>query len=77
MGLSKEEMNLDAIWEKFEGFCKLQSKEVHTQFNLLTSFHQGNKNIDEWYNAVQVQSNLTKYPPRQQKYYTKIFSGFS
>ena len=28
----------------------------------MTSFHQANKSINEWYNAVQVQVNLTKYP---------------
>ena len=27
-GLSKEEMNLDTIWERFEDFCKPQSIEV-------------------------------------------------
>ena len=26
------------------------------------SFRQGNHSIDEWYNAVQAQVNLTKYP---------------
>ena len=36
-GLSKEDMNLDTIWERFEDFCKLQSNEVQTQFDLLTS----------------------------------------
>ena len=27
-GLSKDEMNLDTIWQRFEDFCKLQSNEV-------------------------------------------------
>ena len=27
-GLSKEKMNLDTIWERFEDFCKTQSNEV-------------------------------------------------
>ena len=61
-GLSKEEMNLDTIWERFEDFCKLQSNEVRDRFNLLTSFQQGNKSINEWHNALQVQINLMKYP---------------
>ena len=60
-------MHLDTIWERFEDFCKLQSNEVHAQFDLLTSFHQGNKSVDEWYNAVQVQVNLAKYPPETAK----------
>ena len=65
--LSKEEMNLDTIWKRFEDFCKPQSNEVWAQFDLLTSFPQGNKSIDEWYNAVQAQVNLTKYPPETVK----------
>ena len=31
------------------------------------SFHQGTRNVDEWYNAVQVQVNLAKYPPETVK----------
>ena len=61
-GLSRDERNLDTICERFEDFCKLQSNEVQTQFDLLTRFHQGNKSADEWYNAVQANVNLTKYP---------------
>ena len=66
-GLSKEDRNLDTIWERFEDFCKLQSNEVYAQFDLLTSFLQGNKSINEWYNTVQVQVNLVKYPPETAK----------
>ena len=33
----------------------------------MSSFCQGNKSVDEWYNAVQVQVNLTKYPPETVK----------
>ena len=29
---------------------------------MLTSFHQGSQNVDEWYKAVQAQVNLAKYP---------------
>ena len=53
---------LDAIWTKFEEFSKPQTNEVRAQFDLLTSFCQGNQNVDEWYNAVQAQVNLAKYP---------------
>ena len=63
-GLSKEEMNLDTIWERFENFCKLQPHKVRARFNLLTSFCQGDTSVDKWYNVVQVQINLTKYPPK-------------
>ena len=62
-GLSKEDMNLDTIWERFEDFCKLQSNEVCAQFDLLTSFHQGFKSVDKWYNAIQAQVNLARYLP--------------
>ena len=61
-GLSKEELKLDTIWTQFEEFCKPQSNEVHARFDLLTSFYQGSKSVDEWYNTVQAQVNLAKYP---------------
>ena len=60
--LPKEELTLDTIWARFEEFLKPQSNEVRACFDLLTSFHQGNRNVDEWYNAVQAQVNLAKYP---------------
>ena len=31
------------------------------------TFWQGNRSIDEWYNAVQAQVNLAKYPPETAK----------
>ena len=65
--LSAEEFNLDIIWGKFEEFCKPQLNEVRSHFDLLTSFRQGNKSVDEWYNAVQAQVNLSKYPPETAK----------
>ena len=58
--LSAEELNLDKIWGKFEEFFKPQSNEVRAHFDLLTSFRQGSKSVDEWYNAVQAQVNLAK-----------------
>ena len=60
-------MNLDTIWERFEDFCMPQSNEVRAQFNLLTSYHQGNKSLNKCYNDVQAQVNLTKYPPETVK----------
>ena len=61
--LSTDELMLDIILEKFEEFCKPQSNEVRARFDLLTSFWQGNKSVDEWNNAVQTQVALAKYPP--------------
>ena len=66
-GLSKDEINHGTIWERFEEFYKPQFNEVWAQFDLLTSFHQGNKSVDKWYNAVQAQVNLAKYPPKTVK----------
>ena len=34
---------------------------------MLTSFCQGSKSVDEWYNCVQAQVNLAKYPPERAK----------
>ena len=66
-GLTKDELELETIWSQFEDFCKPQSNEVWVRFDLLTSFHQGSKSVDEWYNCVQAQINLTKYPPETAK----------
>ena len=62
--LSSNELTLDTIWGKYKGYCKPQSNEVQDRFDLLWSFRQGNCSIDEWYNAMQAQVNLAKYPPR-------------
>ena len=66
-GLPTDQLTLEIIWGKFEDFCKTQSNEMHTRFDLLTSFWQGNRSVDEWYNAVQAQVNLAKYPPETAK----------
>ena len=46
-----------------EEFCNSQSNKFRAQFDLLTSFRQGNRSINEWYNAVRAQVTLEKYPP--------------
>ena len=61
--LPTEDLCLDAIWAKYKDFCKPQTNEVRARFDLLTSFRQGNHSVDEWYNAVQAQVTLAKYPP--------------
>ena len=66
-GLPMDQLTLEIIWGRFEDFCKPQSNEVCASFDLLTSFRQGNKSVDEWYNAVQAQVNLAKYPPETAK----------
>ena len=66
-GLPTDQLTLEIIWGKFEDFCKLQSNEVHARFDLLTSFQQGNRRVEEWYNVVQAQVNLAKYPPETAK----------
>ena len=66
-GLTKDELELETIWSCFEEFCKPQSNEVCARFDLLTSFCQGSKSVDEWYNCVQAQINLAKYPPETAK----------
>ena len=56
--LPSNELTLDAIWGKYEEYCKPQSNEVRARFDLLTSFCQGNCSVDEWYNAIQAQVNF-------------------
>ena len=58
---------LDAIRTKFKEFSKPQMNKVRARFDLLTSFCQGSQNVDEWYNMVQAQVNLAKYPPETAK----------
>ena len=65
--IPKDELTLDTIWDKFEEFSKPQTNEVRAHFDLLTSFCQGTRNVDEWYNAIQAQVNLAKYPPETAK----------
>ena len=60
--LPADELNLDTIWSKYEDFCKPQGNEVRTRFYLLTSIQQGNRSVDGWYNDVQAQMSLAKYP---------------
>ena len=60
--LPQDELCLEMIWNKFEEFCKPQTNGVRARFDLLTSFRQGDMSVDEWYNAVQAQINLAKYP---------------
>ena len=75
--LSTEELMLDIIWDRFEEFCKPQSNEVRARFDLLTSFQQGNKSEDEWYNAIQTQVALAKYSLKQQRSFTGTSFGLS
>ena len=66
-GLTKDELELETIWSQFEEFSKPLSNEVHARFDLLTTFHHGSKSVDEWYNCVQAQINLAKYPSETAK----------
>ena len=76
--LPAEELTLDTIRGKFKEFCRPQSNEVRACFDLLTSYRQGNKSVDEWYNAVQAQVNLAKYPQETAKIlHRDFFFGFS
>ena len=61
-GLTDGDLTLETLWNKFEEFCKPQSNEVRARFDLLTNFRQGDKSVDEWFNAVQAQINLCNYP---------------
>ena len=65
--IPKDALTVDVIWNKFEEFSKPQMNEVWAHFDLLMSFCQGTRNVDEWYNAIQAQVNLAKYPPETAK----------
>ena len=55
-GLPSDQLTLELIWGKFEDFCKPQSNEVCARFDLLTSFQQGNRSINEWYKWYKLRS---------------------
>ena len=40
---------------------------MRAHFDLLTNLKQGNRSVDEWYNVVQAQVNLVKFPPETAK----------
>ena len=65
--IPKDDLMLDTIWNKFEEFSKPQTNKVRACFDLLMGFCQGSRNMDEWYNAVEAQANLAKYPPETAK----------
>ena len=75
--LPQEDLCLEMIWNKFVEFCKPQTNEVRARFDLLSSFRQVNMSVDEWYNAVQAQINLAKYPARTVKILHRYICGFS
>ena len=60
----------------FKEFCKPQSNDVRARFDLLTSYQQGHKSVDEWYNIVKTQVYLAKYPPERAKILLKGISLF-
>ena len=74
--LPKEEIPLQTIWSRFEDFCKPQSSAVCARFNLLTAFWQGNRSIDERYNAVLAHIPLCDYPKETAAILTRDFFWF-
>ena len=62
LGLTPEQTSVETIWQKYEEFWKPQTNEIRARFDLLTSFQQGEHSAEEWYNAVQSQINLARYP---------------
>ena len=59
--LAAADVKSQTIWTKFKEFWKPQSNVIHARFDLLTSFRQGNRRIDKWYNAVQAHIPLCEY----------------
>ena len=66
--LPNEDLSLEIIWSKYEDFCKLQTNEFRARFDLHTSFRQGNRSVNEWYNGVQAEVYLCQVPTRNCKY---------
>ena len=49
---------------------------MRARFDLLTSFQQGNKSVDEWNNAIQTHIALAKYPQETAKILHREISWF-
>ena len=75
--LPSSELTLDTTWGKIKEYCKPQSNRVQVRFDLLMSLCQGYHSVDKWYNTMQAQVNLVRYPQRQPKYYTGTPFGSS
>ena len=73
--LSSEELTLEVLWDTFKEFYKPQSNEVRARFDLLTSFRQGDRSVNEWYNVVQTQIVLAKYTQETAKILHKNIFG--
>ena len=63
-GLPTDQLTLDTIWRRFQEFCKPQSNEGVQDLTFSQASRQESHSVDEWYNAVQAQVNLVKYPPK-------------
>ena len=74
--LPNEGLSSEGIWSKYEDFCKPQTNEVRARFDLLTDFIQGNRSVDEWYNAVQANYLLPSTHQKLQVSCTEIYSVF-
>ena len=53
--------------KKFEEFCKPQSNEIRARLDLLTSFRQCERLVNECCNAVQTKVALPKHPQETAK----------
>ena len=65
-GLTKDELELETIWSQFEEFCKPQPMKYVPDLTCWLASARA-KSVDEWYNCVQAQINLAKYPPETAK----------
>ena len=55
-------LDLRSHMEEIGRIWKLQANELRARFDLLTSFRHAYMSVDEWYDAVQTQVTLAKYP---------------
>ena len=60
--LTKKKSHYRPYGQSLKIFCKPQSNAVHARFDLLTTFWQGNRSIDKWYNAILAHKPLYEYP---------------
>ena len=61
--LPAEYICLDTVWAKYEDFASHKPMKSGSDLTCLQASDRGNHSVDEWYNAVQAQVSLAKYPP--------------
>ena len=65
--IPSSELTLDIVWGNMKSIANHNLMKFGSDSICSQVFTQGNCSVDEWYNTVQAQVNLTRYPPETAK----------